>query len=236
VANSDNNGSGGSGDGFTPGPASESVISLSQAILAPLDALAKAQVHAARSFLNLVLQVGYPHSPWIATEKDAKPAADEASYSQTFRIDGEDGKVIEISVPTLALVPLQPLGIESATFNLEMAIREVSHHEQMQASEQASLKREHETNKDLRSQVQGGAAPPQDARPWYLVSEPVSVRGTLSDPGDGKSAQKLASIKMDVKLSRLPTPAGLQKLLVAMTQNSSLKTIPDKPNSTEQGS
>ena len=42
-------------------PASLSEISLSQAILAPLDALFKAQVHAARSFLNLLLQIGYPH-------------------------------------------------------------------------------------------------------------------------------------------------------------------------------
>ncbi len=40
------------GDEFKPGPAASTVISLSQILLAPLNAIFKAQVHAARSFVN----------------------------------------------------------------------------------------------------------------------------------------------------------------------------------------
>src|SRR4051812_22916894 len=46
-----------------PQPAAETVLSLSQALLAPLDAILKAQLHASRSFLNFLLQIGYPHQP-----------------------------------------------------------------------------------------------------------------------------------------------------------------------------
>lgn len=53
-----------------PGPAADAVISSSQAILAPLDVIAKPQVHAARSFLNFVVQIGYPHVP---VGHDGKP-------------------------------------------------------------------------------------------------------------------------------------------------------------------
>jgi hypothetical protein len=219
--NNDDGGSDGPSD-FTPGPASEAIISLSQAILAPLDALAKAQVHAARSFLNLVLQIGYP-------EGDAG-----SSYSQKFKIDGDTGGPIEIAVPTLALVPLQPLGIETANFTLEMVIREVAHHQQMQASKVADSAGADKS--DMRSQVDGKGMPPHEPRPWYLVSEPVSVRGTLSAPGDGETTQKLSSIKMDVKLSRLPTPAGLQKLLTSMTQHSRVITPQTPPSTPEKPS
>ena len=48
---------------FKEGDAASSPITLSQTILAPLDAVFQAQAHAARSFLNLVLQLGYPHRP-----------------------------------------------------------------------------------------------------------------------------------------------------------------------------
>ncbi len=42
-------------------PASVADISLSQVLLAPLDAIFKAQIHAARSFINMLLQLGYKH-------------------------------------------------------------------------------------------------------------------------------------------------------------------------------
>src|SRR3569833_4616551 len=48
---------------FEEGPAAQAMVSLSQALLAPLDSIFKAQIHAARSFLNLLLQLGYGHRP-----------------------------------------------------------------------------------------------------------------------------------------------------------------------------
>src|SRR3569833_3922135 len=51
------------GQDFEEGPAAQAMVSLSQALLAPLDSIFKAQIHAARSFLNLLLQLGYGHRP-----------------------------------------------------------------------------------------------------------------------------------------------------------------------------
>jgi|GEM_PF-5626692 len=42
---------------------SADMLSLSQAILAPLDAIFKAQIHAGRSYINMLWQMAYPHLP-----------------------------------------------------------------------------------------------------------------------------------------------------------------------------
>lgn len=42
---------------------SEGELSLSQAVLAPLDAIFKAQIHAGRSYINMLWQMAYPHLP-----------------------------------------------------------------------------------------------------------------------------------------------------------------------------
>jgi hypothetical protein len=208
---------------FEPGPASKAMISLSQAILAPLDALAKAQVHAARSFLNFLLQMGYPHQVYRG-KKQAD--GDGISYSMKFRVeqDAEDGKgkkIVDLSIPALALVPTQPLGIESAEYNLQFVIHEIDYHRQIQASEEEQLKKEGRAGEDGRK---------HEPRPWYLVSDPISVRGTLSDPGGDGKARQQASIQVNVKVSRSPTPAGLAKILSAMTQAAGLKEPEESSN------
>jgi len=213
---------------FVPGPAAEAVISLSQAILAPLDAISKAQVHAARSFLNFVLQIGYPHAPINPETGMPLPEMNESMYSQPFKLDipsvdhqgRQEKRSVTLAVPTLALVPVQPLGIESAHFDVELVVKELARHSQIQRSEERALAEE----RKLRPK--NGPSPLSESvpRPWYLVAEPVSVRGTLTDPGDSTSgAQKMASIKVHVELKCAPTPAGLRKLLTAMTQVSDLK-------------
>src|SRR5260221_13013910 len=81
---------------FQPGEADESVVSLSQMILAPLDAIFKAQVHAARSFLNFVLQLSYPHredgTPGAAQSGQTPSGEPDCIYSVDF--------VQEVSMPT----------------------------------------------------------------------------------------------------------------------------------------
>lgn len=201
---------------FTPGPAIDACISLSQAILAPLDALAKSQVHAARSFLNLVLQIAYPHLP---LDKDGKPIQtdkEENLYYQNFKIQNPDNPEsgISISIPTLALVPVQPLVIDNAKYTVELSVENIQHHTQIQKSEEKTLRQE--LGAAQAGTQTGTDDPPHAPRPWYLVSEPISVRGTLSPTDSG--SQKKASIKMEINVSAAPTPAGLAKLLTMMTQ------------------
>jgi hypothetical protein len=153
--------------GFTPGPASKAVVSLSQAILAPLDALAKAQVHAARSFLNFVLQMGYPHAASSKDETERLKKENSSGYSLPFAFDqtviGEDGQQetrrIVLSLPSLALVPVHPLRIRKATFDLELQVREIGRHRQIQKSEEDELHKESATDGESNAGTAFGPRP-----------------------------------------------------------------------------
>ncbi len=209
-------------------PASLAVISLSQAILAPLDALFKAQVHAARSFLNLVLQIGYPNLemdkhgtpiiyPPVPLDEKGNPVntgpetKPKSVYTQDFFMTDQDGNRMKISIPALALVPIIPLTIDNASFKLNFKVENNGEHTQMQASEKAVTDREKES----------GSGWDENKRPWYLVSEPVSFRGNVAPPAYDKTESSQSSssvINIEINLCRQPLPAGLDKLLSALPQ------------------
>lgn len=193
---------------FSPRPASDALISLSQAILAPLDALAKAQVHAARSFLNFLLQIGFPKAPSDA-DGNVDAANAQPSWSVDFPYDAPDGTRHVVTIPTLALVPVQALSIDSAEYSVELVVRQVAPHQQ-------------ERGTDARK------------RPWYLVEDPISVRGNLTDSGGDGNAAKQASIKVAVKVARAPTPAGLSKLITGLAQQADVSPLSPNPNSPQQ--
>ncbi|MFT5082649.1 MAG: hypothetical protein ACI9Y1_000676 [Lentisphaeria bacterium] len=109
-------------------------LTLEQALLAPLDSILKAQLHSARSFLNMLLQLGYPHD-WRNDDGNSgdvestegggeasasKPPSDEP-YHMEFSFRDEDNNKQILSVPSLALVRILPLAVDSASFELEMA-------------------------------------------------------------------------------------------------------------------
>jgi hypothetical protein len=202
-------------------PAASRPVSLAQALLAPLDAIFKAQLHAARSFLNLLLQIGYPHQP---LDKDGKPIEgspdDKTPYELEFQYDVTvDGKVEhhQVKIPALALVPIAPIAVDTASFRFAMRVEEIAPHQQMQASEADAVKKE------------SSAGFGRDKRPWYLVEDPVSVLGTFSpapSPADASQAAgaSQAVIQIEVNLGRIPTPAGLARLLTSLGQ--SAKTGP----------
>jgi hypothetical protein len=185
-----------------------SEISLSQVLLAPLDAIFKAQIHAARSFLNMILQIGYPHQP---LKNNGQPIREDGKpYNQEFYYDVEtNGKrqTFKVSMPALALVPVAPLTVESATFKLEMRVESVQKHNQIQASEEEEIRKEQGFD--------------HTKRPWFLVSEPISIRGNLAPSTmEGQQlAGKSASIQIEVKVGKMPMPAGLSKLLTYMTES-----------------
>jgi hypothetical protein len=192
--------------------AAETPISLSQALLAPLDAIFKAQVHAARSFLNLLLQIGYPHQPLdtkgVATDQKGTP------FTQDFYFEFEsDGKkeMKRLSVPSLALVPLAPLAVETASFKLEMQAEYITRHSQIQ-----------ETRGIQDEKVHYG----ETKRPWFLISDPISIQGTLAPIGQGEtSAAEGSSIQIEVKIGRIPMPSGLDRLLTSLSEASILSGV-----------
>ncbi len=195
-------------------------ISLSQAILAPLLSVFKAQVHAARAFLNFLLQIGTPH---IQTNEKGEPTFSsdkEELYTQTFRFrranEKNEEEVIEIKIPTLSLIPISPLDIDSAEFEFDFRVEDLHRHTQIQKSEEETVKNEKNYDRFY--------------RPWYLIDEPINFKGNVAPRRGVESSTSSSQImKIKIKLSRQPIPAGLDKLLTSFHQNISISISEGSP-------
>lgn len=184
----------GAGPEEEDGRASETDISLEQALLAPLDAILKAQLHSARSFLNLLLQLGYPHDE----KNEGEPY--QLQFRQQVEVDGET-RTQTIRVPALALVPIAPLAVSNAEFQLQMAVRKITRHSQMRGSAEGVDRTQ---------------------RPWYLVDKPINIEGVIAAPEhrveESASSDRESSIKIAIKVNAIPMPRGLDKLLASLTE------------------
>lgn len=227
------------GDELEPGPASETVVSLSQVLLAPLDAIFKAQVHAGRSFLNFLLQLSYEHKPELirAGSQPAPPSASAAPkrpdtiYSVDFvqevpapLVEGQEAgapRLQKVSVPALALVPLRPLSIQEAQVDLAMEVTFIGEHRQTRKSERG---------KGGRSAAAPEPSPPE--HPWYLVDHPISLRGHVAADSNQAAADRPV-IRVSMKLGVVPTPSGLDKLLTTLTQAANVANIDPNDSSSK---
>jgi Protein of unknown function (DUF2589) len=197
--------------GGAGGPEEEknsTLVTLEQALLAPLDSILKAQLHSARSFLNLLLQLGYPHQ-----KKDE--GNDGHPYSMEFKFT-QDGQQHTISVPALSLVPISPLAVDSATFSLEMSARNVIQKTQIRDSEKGKAR----DNFD-------GEQFDDTRRPWFLVDKPVDIMGDIVATSSGEAARHRESesaIKININVKAIPIPSGLDKLLASLTSMTTIST------------
>ncbi|MHA4809699.1 DUF2589 domain-containing protein [Flavitalea flava] len=204
--------------GFTPGKASDSVISLSQAILSPLDALFKAQIHAARSFLNLILQIGYPNirinkETMLPLQEDLQDENRNKPFYIPFNHivsdnNGNSAKY-DISIPALALIPFNSLAIDSGEFKFGMNISYIDNHQQVQDSRIAD------------------GDDPDGKRPWFLVKDPISMKGNITSSAGAKTgSSQETTIDIVIKVSKSPLPAALDNLLTHLTQQTLINTSP----------
>jgi len=195
-------------------------ISLSEAILAPLISIFKAQIHSARAFLSYLLQISTPHlevNP-DGTIKDDAQQKKANIYTQDFRFEKEingQKQIVEIKIPTLSLVPIMPLGIEEGEFEFYFHIEDYHLHRQMQKSEEDSLKKD---------------AYDRYNRPWYLVDRPINFTGNVNPTSSESSTSKESIMKIRIKLAKQPIPAGLDKLLVTFNQMTDISTELNKEN------
>lgn len=185
------------GGTLIPGPASETVVSLSQVVLAPLDAIFKSQVHAARSFLSFILQLA--HKP----TREGEPQ--QPMFHETFSYDYNDEtgrKTQTLHIPTLALVPIKPLAVQEASFKLAMTVSYIGQHRQERAS--------------VRSREQGGDG--EARRPWFLVDDPISLRGVVAPTPTEKSPAAGPTVEISVKVGPAEVPAALDRFLSSLGQ------------------
>lgn len=196
-------------------------LTLSQVILSPLDSIFQAQIHAARSFLNMLLQIGYPHliidneTGHPSTDPKVNPPANHKPYEIDFKFsqNDADGKTqnYKASIPALALVPLNSLAISDAEFNFGLKVKTIEDFEQIQEAQR----------KEVEDKEEKGAS---TRRKWNLVKDPISLRGTISSPSNEmKDTSQEAIIDISIKLAKTPIPAALDNLLVSLTKSVVIK-------------
>jgi hypothetical protein len=220
-------------------------ITLSAALLAPLNAIFEAQIHAARAFLSFILQMGFRHryskqeiselkkerekNEAVLEEieeetkaqkrllelerKSQKSSLNEEEVSEQWRLrlkygdlylqkfDFFDnvGNASSVLVPNLALLPINPLAVNSANFKFELNIATYS------------------DSYDQMGSVEGA----QEKRPWFLIN-PKRIKGNFSK---GSSDEKTITIEVNVTSTEMPY--GLDKLLTSLTNNIGMAKMPE---------
>jgi len=233
----------------TNSPASFTELNLSEALLAPLNAIFEAQVHAARSFLSFILQMGFRHKysndeieKLKKDETANKDILDNIKAEQNARIEidklrkfQKDGKITDeqlrelklllnkwddlhsqdfiyiddqgnenmVSVPNLALIPVKPLTIDTASFKFDMAISE-----------------KYENYNTIKDSVKADYE-----RPWFLI-QPKRLSGHIV-PHNSKDSQASISIEISIKSTEMPN--GLNRLLTMMNESSRILPFESKP-------
>jgi len=209
-------------------------ITLSAALLAPLNAIFEAQVHAARAFLNFVLQMGFRHKyseseiaelrkepaknkeiiNEIDREIDAKKRISELEQKGTLTIkEGNELQRLKIQWDDLRMQKFDYFddkGNVSSFFIPNLAILPIK----PLGVENANFKFELNVKKFTEDFNQMGTVKGASGdRPWYLI-KPKRISGEF-----GKSEGNEKSIKIEVNVGTTDMPYGLDKLLTSLTNN-----------------
>lgn len=179
-------------------------LTLSQAVLAPINSILQAQVHASRSFLNLVLQMGFGHKD-IDDNGNATRTADAKENDTLYQLEfiqekSVDGKLkkYKVSLPYLAALPLNALVIEEAEVQFSMTL-------------DSKYKKQRQFSKAGKKAIPSdGANYNDEKRPWHLVDNPVDLVGVIGD----KSSNG-AKIDIRMKVGKGEVPAELSKFIAA---------------------
>ncbi len=113
---------------------------------------------------------------------------------------------------SLSQAVLAPLDVESAEFELELAVEEIRRHGQMRASVS-----EHDSE--------------EQERPWFLVDRPISLHGVVAPaqgPEERAREASRSTVRVSVKVGTVPQPEGLGRLLSTLTQLSDVAEVGDE--------
>lgn len=221
-------------------PASNTDLSLSAAILAPLNAIFEAQVHAARSFLSFILQMGFRHK-YSESEKEAlrknpegnKDILDQLNQEErdkeiirTLKTRRNQGEILnddELS----QLKNLMNKWDELRSLDFNYIDEEANEHlisipnlalipVKPLAIDDASFKFEMAVNHSRDFNTIRKNAKVDTKRPWFLV-QPKQLTGNIISK---EQASKQASISVEINIKSTEMPAGLGKLLASMNESS----------------
>lgn len=213
-------------------------ITLSAALLAPLNGIFEAQIHAARAFLNFILQMGFRHK---YTEKEIEILKKDPEQNQSIIKDIENEKAAKNRIKILEEKKiaqgelskeeseelwalklnwddiyfqkfdfLDGNGKSSSIFIPNLALLPIK----PLAVDNAKFKFNLSVTSNSKEYRQMGTVEGlENKRPWYLIN-PKSVRGEFAK---GESNEK--TIQVEVSISATEMPYGLDKLLTSLTNN-----------------
>ena len=218
----------------SPEPEPDDSITLSAALLAPLNAIFEAQVHAARAFLSFVLQMGFRHQytkeEVAELKKDPQKNKEaiediEEEKNDTKRISVLEQKASLTEAEKAELMTLKikwddmrmqkfnyfdDKGNASSYFVPNLAILPIKPLGVQNANFKFELNVKSFTEDFNQMGTVKGAT---GARPWYLI-KPKRITGEF-----GKSEGNERSIKIEVNVGTTDMPYGLDKLLTSLTNN-----------------
>ena len=220
--------------GKNPDIEQDDSITLSAALLAPLNAIFEAQVHAARAFLSFILQMGfrYQYSEKEKDELKKDPGKNKEILDEIEAVDVAKKRILELeSKDTLTVKETKELwalkvewdelrmqkfdyfddkGNPTSIYIPNLAILPIK----PLGVENANFKFELNVKKFTEDYNQMGTVKGASGeRPWFLI-KPKRIRGEF-----GKSEGNEKSIKIEVNVSTTDMPYGLDKLLTSLTSN-----------------
>lgn len=220
-----------------PAAESDDNITLSAALLAPLNAIFEAQVHAARAFLSFVLQMGFRH---LYTKDEIAELKKDPKKNKEVLQDIEEEKSDKKKISELEHKANLTEREKHELWHLkvkwdDMRMQKFNYYDEKgNASnyyipnlailpikplgvQNANFKFELNVKSFTEDFNQMGTVKGvSGSRPWYLI-KPKRITGEF-----GKSEGNERSIKIEVNVGTTDMPYGLDKLLTSLTNNVSV--------------
>lgn len=212
----------------------EDKISLSAALLAPINSIFEAQIHSARAFLNFILQMGFRHRK---KRKEFKTLEEYNTYLENTRKAKAEMKEIFMErdlkghISAEKIERLKELNanygdlynqsidfIDNTGNEFQLCIPNLAllPFKPLAISE-ADFSYEFEVESENEEYKQNGAsieAEQDEGNPWFLIKHPKSLRGSFAERKEESSKR---TIRINVKVGSTEVPYGLEKLMVHLT-------------------
>ncbi|MFT7151160.1 MAG: hypothetical protein ACI82Q_003037 [Nonlabens sp.] len=219
-------------------------ITLSSALLAPLGSIFEAQVHAARSFLNFLLKMGFKHKytaedlnrikkdaedPTSSTQEQSKQVIDKQAEMAAAKEEIEQlrKKSVDGQLTQEELSKLKELNVKSS----DLFVQNIDYIDQQGNEMMVSIPNlallpikplsilEADISYEFQVKETKKWSTKDDGdseRPWFLIKEPKSIRGHFA-PRKEESSD--STIKVSMKIGTTEMPHGLEKLMVHLTNS-----------------
>jgi hypothetical protein len=233
-------------------PGSYSKLNLSEALLAPLNAIFEAQVHAARSFLSFILQMGFRHKYTPADIKNLEEDVKDKEANEKILATIREEEKARIEIKNLRNLQLDGTITDEQTLDLKLLL---SKWDDLHSQDFVYIDDRGNENwvsipnlalipvKPLSIDTAGfqfdmkindtyenyntikGSAKADYERPWFLI-QPKRLTGSIAS----KSASETeATISIQISIKSTEMPNGLNRLLTMMNESSRILPLENRP-------